>query len=167
MTPGSDILKHVSAREASVAVHISIVVAVRANGLPLGQPIFIVAGTKLPEGLASDSDDYYFVLSPGGGQTSETWEACCNYWTRILEGGEILVVDGHGSHKDFVAIEALVAKGISLCTLVPNVSEVDQVRDGLRAYAALRASWATAPVALAQYGIGACDAWVQGRQGVG
>ena len=40
MAPGSATLKHLSARDADVSVHISIVVAVRADGLPYGKPIF-------------------------------------------------------------------------------------------------------------------------------
>ena len=127
IAPGENIQKHLSARDAQLATHISIVVAVRANGLPFGKPIFIIAGTKVPESLAGDSDEYLLIHSPGGGQTAETWQQCAMYWASIAEGGEILVVDGHKSHLDFLAIEALTDKKISVVTLVPNASDIDQV----------------------------------------
>lgn len=126
--PRSKVLKHLCAREADCTVHVSIVGAVTAEGWPFGKPIFIVAGKQVPPALAGARDDYLLITSPGGGQTKETWEACCTYWTSIAEGHEIFVFDGHGSHKDFMATEILAAKTIQACTLVPNSSQDDQVR---------------------------------------
>ena len=108
-------------------MHVSIVAAARANGLPYGKTIFITAGPKVPPALQGYRDDCFLIPSPGGGQTAEPWHQCCKCWASIAEGEEIFVVDGHGSHLDLLATEEMCAKGVEVCTLLPNVSDIDQV----------------------------------------
>jgi hypothetical protein len=83
--PRSSVLKHVAAREADVSLHISIVAAVSAAGLPWGKPIFIIEGASVPAALAGYTEHCLFITSPGGGQTAETWDACCQYWAGLAE----------------------------------------------------------------------------------
>ena len=55
------------------------------------------------------------------------WEACCEHWASIAQGGEIFLVYGHSSHEDFLANAKLADKGITIVTFDPNCTHVYQV----------------------------------------
>lgn len=125
----SKFLKRVSSRAASTDKHASMVAAVRADGTPYGKPIFIVKGASTKAEWVQDTVEYLVIHSTSGGMEDHVWEACCVYWASIAEGGEIFVIDGHNSHEDFLANEAMVEKGIDVITFPPHCTDVLQPLD--------------------------------------
>ena len=125
--PRFSIVKRVAVPDSSVLMHISLVGAVRANGLPYGKPIYILSGAHVSADSVDDTYDYYVISTKSGGMEGYAWEACCEYWASIAQGGEIFLVDGHSSHEDFLANDKLADKGIAVVTFDPNCTHIYQV----------------------------------------
>ena len=126
--PRYNIMKRLSVPDASVNMHISLVAAARANGLPYGKPIFILSGARISSDSVEDSDEYLVICTKSGGMEGYAWEECCNYWAGIAKGGEIFIIDGHSSHEDFLANEVMAKKGLKVVTLDPHCTHIYQVR---------------------------------------
>lgn len=122
-------MKRISVRDMSSTSHVSIVVAVRANGLPYGKPIIIVKGAAVTASWVNDTEDYLVINTQSGGMEGYAWEQCCRYWATLAEGGEIFVVDGYGSHEDLLANNAMLEKHCEVVTFPPHVTDVLQVSD--------------------------------------
>ena len=84
--PAWKVLKRLSRRTVGTTKHMSIVVAVRANGLPYGTPIFIVKGKRVDAEWVEDTDEYRVIETESGGMEQHAWEKCCRYWASIAEG---------------------------------------------------------------------------------
>lgn len=59
MGPRSKVLRHACAHEADCSMHISIVAAARANGLPYDKPIIIMAAKNIPPAFGGLRDEYF------------------------------------------------------------------------------------------------------------
>ena len=135
--PRYNIIKRISVPDGSVSMHISLVAATRANGLPYGKPIFILSGARVSADAVEDTDEYLVICTKSGGMEGYAWEECCTYWASIAKGGEIFIVDGHSSHEDYLANDVMAKKGLKVVTLDPHCTHIYQVSiDDLRCGAA-------------------------------
>ena len=125
--PAWNVLKRLSVPRAASTTHVSFVVAGRADGLPYGKPIFVVAAASVTVNSVEDTDDYMVINTASGGMEGYAWAECCKYWASIAEGGEIFIFDGHSSHEDYEAIDILIKAGVHAVSLSPNCTHVMQV----------------------------------------
>ena len=125
--PRYQVMKRLAVLESCTSTHISMLAAGAADGLPLGKPIFILAGADISANSVEDTDDYLVICTKSGGMEGYAWEACCKYWATIARSGDIFIIDGHTSHDDFLANEVLVNKGIHVVSLDPNCTHIYQV----------------------------------------
>lgn len=125
--PSYHIMKRIAVPDPSTSTHISLAAVGSAEGLPLGKPIFILAGASVSSNSVEDTEDYLVIATKSGGMEGFAWEQCCKYWASLAKSGDIFIVDGHSSHEDFLANEIMADKGINVVTLDPNCTHIYQV----------------------------------------